>query len=42
MITVRCTLCPEEFEAGRISEAMSARRLHMEQRHLEGEIETDT
>lgn len=42
MITVSCHECGAEFTASSISVAMSDRRVHMEQRHLEGEIETDT
>lgn len=42
MITLHCTACPETFTAGRISEAMEARRQHMHARHIEAKIETDT
>lgn len=42
MFTIHCTRCRKPFQATRISEAMDARRQHMEQRHLEAKIETDT
>jgi hypothetical protein len=41
MITVYCHECGKPFTEATITAAMSDRRVHMEQRHLEGEIETD-
>lgn len=42
MFTVSCPDCGEAFTAGKISDAMTERRIHAEQRHRVGKIETDT
>lgn len=42
MTTVTCRVCGKQFTQPRPSDAMTYRRIHMEQRHLEAKIETDT
>jgi hypothetical protein len=40
--TVTCHVCGESFTQSKPSDAMTYRRIHMEERHLEAKIETDT
>lgn len=42
MVTVTCRHCGDAFTNLSIMAAMTDRRDHEEQRHYEGEIETDT
>ena len=42
-MTAKCPLCDATFKSnGSITEVMEAKRFHMEQRHLDAKIETDT
>ena len=42
MTTVTCRECGKAFTEPTISAAMTDRRVHMELRHLQAKIETDT
>lgn len=42
MIELKCNHCDEKFKGDRPSTVFSDRRIHMEQRHLEAPVESDT
>lgn len=42
MIEMKCPQCDEKFVGDRPSVVFSDRRIHMEQRHIEAPVESDT